>query len=101
MPATRGNCRTEVSEIPREDQAAPSGSHRHHRRVDQVQAGLGIARDEIESVGVLGIGRSVQLVHALEQAPAKDDCRLMMPASPQQEVDLDVDGPWDECAPAK
>lgn len=101
VPASRRNGSAEVSEIPGEDQAAPSGSHRHYCGIDQIQAGVRVACDEIERVGVLGVGRSVELVHALEQAPAKEDGRLGMSTSPEQEVDLDVDWPGHECAPAK
>lgn len=101
MPAPRRNRHTEVSEIPRQDPAAPSVSHRHHRRIDQIQSCFGIARDEIEGVAVLGVGRSVEMVHALEEAPPEDDCSLVVPAGSQKQVDLDVDRPWHEGAPAK
>ncbi len=99
VPPSRGNGGAEVAKVPRQDDAAPGSSHRHHATVDEVETRPDVSFGKIERMTMLGFGKTIQLVNAFEETPPEDESAPGMAAGAEDEVDFHVDRPGYENAP--
>jgi len=88
--------RAKVSEVPSQHARPPPRRHRHDNEIRNVCTAVRIPFGKLQRERELRCSRCFQSMNAGRKAFGERDRSARVPASSQQEVDLDQNGPWND-----